>query len=764
MKSLDWLRPEPRTWSAATRVTAWGIGVLWLVTAITQLRSGSWRNPANLLTFVVVLLFVAAAAGLLALVLRWLGRTPTTWLWGFLAAALLLALALMDSQPVRSLLAALVAAGALSLLGGGWASLRRSGDRRSRIMAGMAFGVGVLVIGGLVGVLAWGGRPDRPLPNAASASSPLVPVLTAPDPAARGSYPVATLTYGSGSDPQRREFGADATLRTGSFDGSRLVGNWKGRAGWARTRFFGVDVKHLPIQARVYYPQGAGPFPLVLAVHGNHEMEDFSDPGYAYLGELLASRGIVFASVDENFLNSSISDILGIPDIGLDEESDLRGVVLLEHLRAWRRFNQDAGGPLQGKIDLDRIALIGHSRGGEAVSIAAAFNRLPSDPDDGRVRLGYGFGIRAIVAIAQVDGQYLPGKGGTPIDGVSYLALHGSYDGDVTSFDGLRQWSRVHLGTDRFRMKATVYLHRANHGQFNTSWGADDAGGLRGRMLNLAPLVPGGSQRRVAQVYISAFLEATLHDRWEYLPLFRDFRAGAAWLPSGIYLTRLATSADRVICSYQEDLDLETTTMPGGTISAANLADWREQLVPLKSGNQATRAVFLGWNRKEWPGEPATYEIRFPDTVTTRPTTELVFDLADAKVAPSPRDQDRKPSTERDSTDASGRLRQPIDLTLELVDRDGKTARVPLSAVRAVQPQLEARLMKISFLNPDPNSEIVFQSYAFPLSAFGGIDPTRVRAIRFFFDRTAKGVLVLDDVAFREPGGGTQRRSGPGTN
>ena len=33
-------------------------------------------------------------------------------------------------------------------------------------------------------------------------------------------------------------------------------------------------------------------------VHGNHGMDDFSDPGYAYLGELLANRGFIVASVD----------------------------------------------------------------------------------------------------------------------------------------------------------------------------------------------------------------------------------------------------------------------------------------------------------------------------------------------------------------------------------------------------------------------------------------------------------------------------------
>ena len=54
-------------------------------------------------------------------------------------------------------------------------------------------------------------------------------------------------------------------------------------------------VAALPLNARVWHPAGDGPFPLVLVVHGNHRMEDFSDPGYAYLGETLASRGFIVA-------------------------------------------------------------------------------------------------------------------------------------------------------------------------------------------------------------------------------------------------------------------------------------------------------------------------------------------------------------------------------------------------------------------------------------------------------------------------------------
>src|SRR5690606_30096297 len=126
-------------------------------------------------------------------------------------------------------------------------------------------------------------------------------------------------------------------------------------------------------------------------------MKDFSDPGYDYLGNLLASRGFILASIDENFLNGAIRN-----------ENDARGWMLLKHLELWRELNDSAGGPFYRKVDMDRIALIGHSRGGEAVGHAAAFNRLAHYPDDATVTFDFGFGIRSLIAIAPVDGQYKP--------------------------------------------------------------------------------------------------------------------------------------------------------------------------------------------------------------------------------------------------------------------------------------------------------------------------------------------------------------------
>ena len=115
----------------------------------------------------------------------------------------------------------------------------------------------------------------------------------------------------------------------------------------------------------------------MLVVHGNHRDLDFSDPGYAYLGELMASRGFIFVSVDQNFINGSPADF---PN-GMKNENDARGWLLLEHLRLFHEWNEAVDNPFRGLVDMDNIAVMGHSRGGEAAAVAEFFNRLPYYPE-----------------------------------------------------------------------------------------------------------------------------------------------------------------------------------------------------------------------------------------------------------------------------------------------------------------------------------------------------------------------------------------------
>jgi dienelactone hydrolase len=587
-------------------------------------------------------------------------------------------------------------------------------------------------------------------------------VLDAPNPAERGARSVRILYYGSGTDQRRPEFRDSVAIRTEPVDASKLVD--LGDQAKERNRYWGFTPKEFPLNGRVWYPEGEGPFPLVLVAHGNHDMKEFSDPGYDYLGELLASRGYILASVDMNFVNGRIR-----------RENDARGWLFLKHLQAWRDFNQTEGNPLRGKVDMSRIALIGHSRGGEAVGHAAAFNRLTHYPDDANLAFDFGFDIRSIIAIAPVDGQYLPADQPVPVENTNYLVFHGSHDGDVTSFHGLRQYKRVKFTDGSPGFKAAVYVYRANHGQWNTVWGPNDNGPRSDRILDLRGLLDEEEQRQFGKVYVSAFLDATLKGDERYLPLFRDHRVIGDWLPKTMYITRFQESSFRPVAGFEEDIDVTSGTIAGVRLEGDSLATWREGRLELRSRNerdgaatQANQAVWLGWNNRiagqdtAARGQPATYTVALPDSLARSwqldRTASLDFVLAPTKETPKPRQpsgraatEDRKKEKRRDEDENQ----EPIDLSIELTDARGASARVPLSRYGPVRRPLEMHILRRRDHEKQEYPqlyELILQSYSVPLSDFvqaaPQLDLGRLRTIRFVFDRAAAGTVVVDEIGF----------------
>ncbi|WP_296703590.1 hypothetical protein, partial [Algoriphagus sp.] len=482
-----------------------------------------------------------------------------------------------------------------SLIGAGIAMFRPGHFRKltlaKKVVADLAFVVGIAGLIALIYFASIRGLEMDEQINAASLTADQVNPISVPSPAEEGKLDFFTFTYGSGNDLRRNEFAEGITYKTESVDGRAFLDNWEKFGGWWRERYWGFDSKELPINARVWMPQGDGPFPLVLVVHGNHPMQDFSDPGYDYLGEFLASKGIILASVDENFINGSWTDLFG----GLEKENDARGWLLLEHLRVWEDWNSDSSHPLQGKVDMDKIALMGHSRGGEAVGHAAMLNAMDYYPDDATVKLGYHFNIQSIVAIAPVDGQYKPGGSGTKFENVDYLTIHGAQDADVTSFAGSVQYERIKFTDSLYHFKSAVYISGANHGQFNTSWGDNDILATFKGILNYEQLMAPEDQREVAKVFIGAFLEVTLNGREEYLPLFTDARKGKEWLPDAIYLNQFEDSNTKFWANYEEDFDVKTISILGSAFGE-NLTVWKEKEVDMEYGKKGSRAVYLGWN------------------------------------------------------------------------------------------------------------------------------------------------------------------------
>jgi hypothetical protein len=599
--------------------------------------------------------------------------------------------------------------------------------------------------------------------------------LRAPDPAVPGPLAVRALYYGSGTDLRRRAFRDSVAIKTTPVDGSKLAAAPTPALGRERRKYWGFAFDKLPRNGRVWYPEGNGPFPLVLVVHGNHNMKDFSDPGYEYIGRHLASRGFIVVSVDENFLNGNIRG-----------ENDARGWMLLQHLALWRHWNDSAGSPFHGKVAMDRVALIGHSRGGEAVAVAGAFNRLKHYPDDANVKFDFNFGIRSLIAIAPIDGQYEPTSRPTPLENLNYLVIHGSHDGDVSAFAGLRQYQRVRFTDGKPWFKSAVWMYRANHGQWNTVWGAFDNGPQSRRWLDLDQLIDPQAQRRLALVYFTSFLEATLNDRREYLPLFRDHRVAGDWLPKTLYATRFQEGGFQPLASFTEDVDLTTGSSPGVVLEGDSLSTWRENILPLRwrNANVGHQGVWLGWNNRiagddtTKRGRPASYTITIPDSLRAAwqvsGQSALIFSLGVTDQTPAPRGA-AKDSTKADSTNADSAAKRPpapkkpapkpppkdslpVEITIEAVDGSGQAARVLLSRYGPVRRPVEVTVYRRKGRDKRNFAalyELTLQTYTIPLADLAAaeprFDPTRLVRIRLVFDRTLAATVVLTDVGLSTP-------------
>ncbi|WP_235735972.1 hypothetical protein [Nocardioides alcanivorans] len=205
--------------------------------------------------------------------------------------------------------------------------------------------------------------------------------------------------------------------------------------------------------------------PLIVFLHGRHswchakkdsvdtdtwpcvaKAKDIpSERGYHYLQELLASQGYATVSIRANGINAQ--------DWRLEDGgADARARLIALHLEHWQDL---AAGH---RVDLDRVVLVGHSRGGEGV------NRLA---------------IRGAGDAVTVVGQLLV----APTDfadqrsvGVPTVTVLPYCDGDVSDLQGQRYVDASReLAPDDSAMRSTVLLMGANHNYFNTEWTPGEA-------------------------------------------------------------------------------------------------------------------------------------------------------------------------------------------------------------------------------------------------------------------------------------------------
>ncbi|MCP5275128.1 MAG: hypothetical protein H6936_09815 [Burkholderiales bacterium] len=560
------------------------------------------------------------------------------------------------------------------------------------------------------------------------------------NPSLTGYFSVRHFTYGSGTDKQRLEFRNHAQYRTEPVDASSILYAWVGSKAKWREKFWGFGLDEFPINGRVWMPEGEGPFPLILIVHGNSSMEKFSDQGYAYLGELLASRGFIAVSVDQNFVNATWSgDFRG-------QEMPVRGWLLLKHLEQWRTWNQDKLHDLFGKIKIDEIILIGHSRGGEAVAIAASFNALSFFPDNANLEFDFNFNIMGIVEIAPTDERYFRRM---TLENINYLSLHGSYDSDQASFFGLRQYQRIEFTDNNYWFNAGLYIHRANHSQFNTVWGEKDLKLPFSWLLDVNSVIAAEEQRQVAKVYISAFAETVLNLRKEYLPIFKNASIIRDWMPSTIYLNNFKDSNKLVIADFEEDIDLTTAKL--GSIEALNLKIWREEPLQFRDMNtQENNALILGWDsRADAERHNKSYEIILDNPIDLQKIESLLLSMAAGNPGELGVNNKGNYTGENDLNDDG---KAELNFTIQLTDAQNNRLSISSDAIKKIAPRLKINFMKLKSLNKywGDSWEPSLESFEYPLTDFDGDMEKfgKLHSIKFIFNKTDHGVLIMDNLGF----------------
>jgi dienelactone hydrolase len=491
------------------------------------------------------------------------------------------------------------------------------------------------------------------------------------------------------------------------------------------------------LRGELQVPSGRGPFPVVVLLHGRHGTCRYADvteslghpcpetpvtasvrsyQGYRYLAANLASHGFLVASLDANGINTFDT---GAADSGAVARAELVSRTL-DLLGEWGAGEGTHGDVLGGRVDLRRVGLMGHSRGGEGVTRWLAYNRDRTD--------GPRYPVSAVLALAPTDfGDHVVD------DATPYAVVLPRCDGDVSDLQGADVF-------ERSQYVATGPLHQltvegANHNWFNSVWTGDDSAGTS----DAACRDEGGSrltapqQERVGLALMASFFRRYVGgDRSQ--DGFLTGRARPSW---GCSARMALACRDLLDVSWQPGPTRRTTlVVPGVTGTALTTPGVRIVAgAGLEvAGCLATTCPAQGRNRdpNRSGGPQAVLTWERPTSLSLVAATrwrgdragDLVLRLGANATGPEGHDL------------GTGHLR----LRVRVADTVGRVATV------AVTPALGAP-------EPPPGDlvrNLLLADARVPLRLFRGVDVTALRSVTLLLD-DAEGSLQLADVALHRP-------------
>ncbi|MCM1268106.1 MAG: hypothetical protein NC302_09385 [Bacteroidales bacterium] len=661
------------------------------------------------LAFLLSVLLAVIVTELAALLLKiLLGRVKRARVYYLLSAAVLIVVDLIGTQMngvASGVLIGVVTAAAVDVLGRClWSILVVKNHKQKFGYAALALSLGIVVLFGLFF------HTDR------LGENQIQKYLALSEDSREGSADFAAYLENGNGKTAVVDYGPDveAGIVTERVDISGFAAR-DGLMAFPSKFYFKQGLQEAPVAGRIWYPEDGSACPVLFIAHGNHDFGVPSYLGYDYLGEYLASNGYVVVSVDENVVNS------------LSNENDARAVLLLENIRAVLTENEEQKSVLYGKIDSEKIAIAGHSRGGEMVATAYLFNDLDAYPDNGNIRFDYHFPISSIIAIAPTVDQYMPAQHAVELWDVNYLLLHGLHDQDVSRMAGEKQYHNVRFSkeNDTLYRKASVCIMGANHGQFNTKWGRYDGVPGTNGFLHTAHFLEAEEQQMIAKGYIRAFLDTTLLGDCAHAGLLKGDGTAMEALPQTVYITNYTDSDFVSFCSFEDDADITQGDAAEITVRCRGMKTWKERADIYGSGMEGENHVLnCTWTADAEP----RVEIDIPETDLS--AGGIAFRLADMR------------------EDTAEEI-EALHYTVELYDAAGNavTAKDP----QLVYPSLAVQLYKQDVLFGSYEYKHQMQTVSLGKDAFPGdaeFDFTSVCKICVAFDGSGAGEIIMDDVGF----------------
>ncbi len=504
------------------------------------------------------------------------------------------------------------------------------------------------------------------------------------------------------------------------------------------------------LRADVHYPTdlSAGPYPLVLFLHGNHaacyrgDRAGYSWPcpdgwkplpnyeGYDYIAKRLASYGYIVASVSGNGVN-----VLGnqVPDTGMRQ----RGLLLEKHFDLWNTWNTVGGDPFGttfvGAVDMSRTGVMGHSRGGEGAVWNALVDQQRAVP----------YGLDAVLALAPVDFTRVT------VNNVALGVMLPDCDGDVSDLQGIHFFddSRYAVAGDP-TPKATVTVFKANHNFFNTVW--SPSSGYPGS-FNDAYNCPGQltetAQRRVGAAYIVSFFRRFTGGESAPGELWTGERTPDSIKPARTAVSYLAPDgpASRLdLARLDRPADLTTSELGTAvTVSDVGVYGWCSNVydTPCVPGQLGGYDIHRSWS---WfgPVGPGLQEGLFGWSAASAGGASVGYALPVGSRDVSSYDVLTFRTMMNPGYNANyGTDFQDFDIVLE----DINGAHASLAAADVGNDVLGMQLTG----RRRPSGHLIMNQIRFPLADFTGVDLTHIRSVTFAFDRVASGVIDVSDLAFQ---------------